>query len=340
MQQYAPEIPLNETNRNQETATRKVPEALPQLNIPDYSGLSETEQAQHRATFRIRLGLIRESFPNYLIPDFPETMSLEQIHAQYDTYVRHIHSSQDADQYKTWLILGWLVIEIVCTYFGLNIGGFTFTQMRSMNKYNRLLLELGENNYKAGATPAAAFNASWPVELRLIFVSLASAIVFIGLKMLINYVGANNAEGLFDAATSYLTGEPVNPGSALFGGPQGFQQNNQQSTQQPNVPQNPFQQAQQQQGGFNIGSLLSTFGPMLLGNNGSGLSNILGSLGNMGGQQPRPMANPHPATGFNMFGQSPNTQQGYNQQAAQGYNQQAPQGYNQPAAQSMPAYNE
>ena len=74
-------------------------------------------QAQHRAVFRTKFGILRGAWPNYNIPDIPDTTSLEEIHAQYDMYVRHIRISQNVDQYKVYLVIMWLIIELFCTLF-------------------------------------------------------------------------------------------------------------------------------------------------------------------------------------------------------------------------------
>ena len=114
--------------------TIPTPASLPPANVPDYSSMSEVEQAQHRANFRNRFGILRESWPSYHIPDYGEDVPLEQIHAQYDIYVRHLHISNDVDQYKVYLVIMWLLIELFCIKIGLNIRGYTLAHIGSINK--------------------------------------------------------------------------------------------------------------------------------------------------------------------------------------------------------------
>jgi len=234
---------------------------LPPPNVPNYSAMSAEEQAQHRANFRTRFGILRNAWPNYHIPDIPDNVPLEQIHAQYDIYVRHIHISRDVDQYKVYLVIMWLVIELFCTKIGLNIGGYTVSQMRAMNKYERLLIELGETNYKASITEANS-QSNWPVEIRIFFMALVNAVTFIIIKMLANYIGENMATTIIDGLSSYLSGAPPQPGQVLFGGSN--QTNEQPRSQGPSPGGPPLPQMGGAFGGIDIASLLGNLGSMFI----------------------------------------------------------------------------
>lgn len=90
--------------------------------------------------------------------------------------------------------------------------------MGAMDKYQRLLIELGENNYKTSGGHAAA-QSTWPVEVRLLFMALVNAVTFIIIKMLATYLGEGMATTIVNALSSYLSGSPPQPGQTLFGGP-------------------------------------------------------------------------------------------------------------------------
>ncbi|CAH6420951.1 Hypothetical protein HVR_LOCUS1330 [uncultured virus] len=234
---------------------------LPPPNIPNYAAMSLEEQAQHRANFRTRFGILRNAWPNYHIPDVPDNVPLEQVHAQYDIYVRHIHISQDVDQYKVYLVIMWLLIELFCTKIGLNIGGYTVAQMRSMNKYERLLIELGETNYKTSGGAAAA-QSSWPIEIRIFFMALVNAVTFIIIKMLAGYIGEGMATTIVDGLSSYLSGTPPQPGQVLFGGPSQAASG---ATPQNGAPgPGPMPQMGGPFGGIDVASLLGNLGSMFI----------------------------------------------------------------------------
>jgi hypothetical protein len=238
---------------------------VPPLNLPDYASMSPQEQAQHRATFRTRFGILRNAWPSYNIPDLPETTSLEEIHAQYDIYVRHIHISQEVDKYKIYIVIMFLLIELFLTKIGLNIGGYTVAQMRSMNKYERLLIELGETNYRSAGVAGAEGGAQsqWPVEFRLFFMALVNAVTFIVIKMLANYIGEGMANTVVDALSSYLSGAPPQPGQVLFGSSTNAGPVAATSTGvQPGGP--PLPESNNPFGGLDIASLLANFGSMFI----------------------------------------------------------------------------
>ena len=235
---------------------------LPPPIVPNYSGMSPEEQAQHRANFRTRFGILRGAWPNYHIPDVPDDLPLEQVHAQYDIYVRHIHISRDVDQYKVYLVIMWLLIELFCIKIGLNVGGYTMAQMRSMNKYERLLIELGETNYKSAAADAASVQSNWPVEVRIFFMSLVNAITFIIIKMLASYIGEGMATTIIDGLASYLSGAPPQPGQVLFGGP--AQPQAQPGVQGTAPGGNPLPQMGGPFGNIDIASMIGNLGSMFL----------------------------------------------------------------------------
>jgi hypothetical protein len=232
--------------------------------------MSPEVQAQHRAVFRTKFGILRGAWPNYGIPDIPETTALEEIHAQYDMYVRHIRISQNVDQYKVYLVIMWLIIELFCTKIGLSIGGYTISQMRAMNKYERLLIELGEKSDRETVAATGGAQSSWPVEVRLFFMALVNAVTFIIIKMLAGYIGEGMATTVVDALSSYLSGSPPQPGQVLFGGPNtpnGPADALPGGVMAPNAP-NPM-------GNFDMASMIGSLGSMFL--NG-------GLLGNTGGR--------------------------------------------------------
>ena len=61
---------------------------------------------------------------------------------------------------------------------------FTKQQIVNMNKYEYLLIELGEKNY-------VPEGSKWPVEIRLLFTILINAAIFIVTKMVMKKIGSN-----------------------------------------------------------------------------------------------------------------------------------------------------
>ncbi len=235
---------------------------LPPINVPNYSLMSQEEQAQHRSVFRTRFGLLRNAWPNYYIPDISDDVPLEQIHAQYDIYVRHIHISSNVDQYKVYLVIMWLIIELFCIKIGLNIGGYTMSQMKGMNKYERLLIVLGETNYRT-AGPETHVQSTWSPEIQILFMALVNAVTFILIKMLSDYIDERMATTIIEGLSSYLSGSTPQPGQILFGGPS-QQQPTQTYVSGPPPGGVPMPATTNGFGGLDVASLIGNFGSMFL----------------------------------------------------------------------------
>jgi len=161
--------------------------------IPDYASMPEDERKQWREEFRIKFGLLRKGFRDYSIPDLDPEEPLEMIHLRYERYIRHIHISGAADSYRNYLLLYFLILEFIATkLLGLPANGFTMAQLNSMSRYEDLLIKLGEKWYVPGGS-------EWPVEYRIVFLSLFNMVLFIAMKWLAKYVGGENvSQALID----------------------------------------------------------------------------------------------------------------------------------------------
>jgi len=69
-------------------------------------------------------------------------------------------------------------------YLGFEMAGFTQQQILTMHSYEVLLIELGEKSYLPGGS-------KWPVEIRLLFMILSNAGLFIISKLILKSTGSN-----------------------------------------------------------------------------------------------------------------------------------------------------
>lgn len=210
--------------------------------MPNYTEMTPAEQKKARKTFKSRFELLRDNWKNYNIPEIDDDTPLEELHEQYESYIKHIHIRENSGKYKIYMVLLWLFIELVCSKLGLPISGYTMWQLKAMNRYEKYLIKLGERNY----VHQAAEESTWPIEFDLIFVALINAILLIVIKLACDYLEiGSKAEYITDTISSYLSGgqaQPVLPGNHGL----------------PEVPQNPMNGL----GNFDIPSLLSTFGTL------------------------------------------------------------------------------
>ena len=100
--------------------------------------------------------------------------------------------------YKAYLVIMLACIELFCVQvLGLNLGGYTFNQLALMNRYEKLLIELGEKSY-------GSVGSSWPVEARIIFMTLINAIIFLVIRLVASYLGAGLGDIMQQIVNSYL----------------------------------------------------------------------------------------------------------------------------------------
>jgi hypothetical protein len=129
--------------------------------------------------------------------------------------------------------------------------------MKAMSKYERLLIELGENNYVVYTNEMKNIKNKWPIEVRILFVAMVNAVTFIIVKMLANHIGEGMANTIIDGITSYISGDTPQPGQLFFGGPE-----------QPNINKQigaqPIPQMGNQFGGVDVASMLGNLGSMFI----------------------------------------------------------------------------
>lgn len=172
---------------------RYVPEKVME-EIRDEEDKMEEEDMKRELLFKF--DLLRRSYRNTIIPDFTVHTDYKTMSRAYDTAVRQVNVDTNIENYKSYLITGFYITEFVLGYWmKFDMQDFTKQQIMQMNKYEHLLIELGEKNY-------VPEGSKWPVEIRLLFTIIINAAIFIITKMVMKKLGS----GL-----SFLTAPPPPP---------------------------------------------------------------------------------------------------------------------------------
>lgn len=132
------------------------------------------------------------------VPDFTEKSDLDSMRGTYSMLVKHISVNGKVDLYRSYLIGGFVLTEIVLGRFAwLDMAGFAKEQMSSMSSYDMLLIELGEKTY-------VPKEKQLPVELRLLGIVLINVALFIAARQLMKRTGTD-MRGMLSGLTS-MTG--------------------------------------------------------------------------------------------------------------------------------------
>lgn len=109
-----------------------------------------------------------------------------------------------------------MVIEVIGVKFlKLNMSGYTMSQMKIMNRYDALFIELGEKWLVSGAS-------NWPVEARIVMMMLFNAVIFLVVRYLCAWMGVDGlAETLQGWIDSMLNGPEVFSGASTSALPTG-----------------------------------------------------------------------------------------------------------------------
>ncbi len=149
----------------------------------------EERERRKKSDLLFKFMVLRRQYPNVEIPEFTEHSDINTMERVYEQIIRRVSLDSSVDDYKQYLVGGFMVLEWVSTnWLSIDLGGFTKQQGQMMNRYERLLIELGEKNY-------SSMGSRFPVEVRLIFLIIFNAGLFYVQKMI--FSGGGNVLNLF-----------------------------------------------------------------------------------------------------------------------------------------------
>lgn len=153
----------------------------------------EERERKQKADLLFKFMVLRRQYPNVEIQEFTEHSDLNTMNRVYEQIIRRVSLDSSVDNYKQYIVGGFMVLEWVSTnWLGIDLSGFTQQQVKMMNRYERLLIELGEKNY-------STMGSRFPVEVRLIFFIIFNAGLFYVQKMIFSggEGGANILNAMF-----------------------------------------------------------------------------------------------------------------------------------------------
>lgn len=126
---------------------------------------------------------------NKSIPIYTLDHDYQVMKKHYKLLVKQLHVDNKITFYKQCLlgVCGCMELGLGEVGLGLDMEGFTEFQANSMNKYEKLLIKIGEKSYMPSSI------LSLPVELQLCMTIIVQTMIFIFSKLLKNKIGFNLA---------------------------------------------------------------------------------------------------------------------------------------------------
>lgn len=154
-----------------------------------------------------RFDLLKKNYPNLDVPDVSVYSDYRTMKHTYDGLLKSASFDANVSSLKQYMVYGFHAIEFTLgRYFGFDMDGFARSEVASLQKYNRTLLELGEKSYLEETTHI-------PVEIRLFGMMAMQAVLFIAMRTMMNKSGANNLMDMYNAAMA-VSGDAQHPASA------------------------------------------------------------------------------------------------------------------------------
>lgn len=146
---------------------------------------TENDLLEEKKELLFKFKILSRSYPQAKIPDVSQIKDISRLKSLYEETIRMLTLDSSVETYKQYLIGGFMLVEFVCGKFlNFDMEGFSQQQILQMNKYNKLLIELGEKSYLPEGS-------RFPVEVRLLFMIIVNAAIFIVGKMIMKNTGTN-----------------------------------------------------------------------------------------------------------------------------------------------------
>ena len=191
-----PRLPENDKNKPVEPEhsakfMEDIKEAEEEMNEDDIDMMPKTDSEKH-LYWKTRLQILKTRFNDVTIPKNVAEVSWQELRKMYYIEMDRVSISKNVDSYKMIMIISFFVLEYIGhKYLKIDITGFSVHSMRTMYRYERLLIELGEKDY-------SSFAENWPVEARLFGMVFVNAIIFCIAKYLFKATGQDMSDDFFN----------------------------------------------------------------------------------------------------------------------------------------------
>ncbi len=155
-------------------------------HISENPSPQELKEINQREDLLFKFGLLRRYYREVKIPDFDNHTDISVLRVEYERLVRQLKLDEAVENYKKYMTMGFMIMEWAIKNF-LNfdeIDGYAANQALSMNKYEKILIQIGEQQ-------TFDPNKQWSPLFNLIFAIGSNTVIFVFHKMCLR--GAGNS---------------------------------------------------------------------------------------------------------------------------------------------------
>lgn len=171
---------------------RNMPPTYDELNtgnggIQDlsYSPPNAMAQNDRKRELLFKFEMLKKMYKNNEIPKYTMHSSVDDMERDYDHWLRTLTVDSNINSYKTYLITGFGVMEqVLSKVFNFDANGYTKQQILMMDSYEKILIEIGQDNY----TPQSK---KFPAYVRLSGLIAFNTATFVVTKMIFSSTGTN-----------------------------------------------------------------------------------------------------------------------------------------------------
>lgn len=145
---------------------------------------------------------IAKAYPKMKLPEVDEHDDVEEIKTVYKRTMKDMTLDRSIADNRMYLMVGFFVVEYIGTSLvGIDIEGYADSQILMLDRYNELLIELGERSYNRWGT-------NFPVEIRLLFLMLINAFFFYIIKVMGDKGGKKGNNVYINIIKGMMSGNP------------------------------------------------------------------------------------------------------------------------------------
>lgn len=170
----------------------------------NYDNEPQNVQDSCMDAFVIKYQNLTINYPDHNIK-FPENKSVGTVHKHYHEVIKSIYVNMNLGQTQLIYILSLMVIEFLCVkVFAIPMSGFTKMELKRMYKYQSMMIELGEAMYPEGESGPPS-----PIEWRIASTFIWNIVVFIGIKIVSNYLGGEQMMDVIRNVVDKMLDNPI-----------------------------------------------------------------------------------------------------------------------------------